>query len=235
MKTIQKLAVAAVAIVTMTACCQNDKPKFDAKEYAKHKTERIDKIVELTDAQEKEVYALYLAQGKEMKKNFKAAQKEWGDVKRPDCAPKPECGKPCPKKAECKKAECDKPCPKKAECKKAECDKPCPKKAECKKAECDKPCPKKAECKKAECDKPCPKKAECGKPCAPKPECGKPMHRPHRHRPSLISPEARKATVEKLNSILTPEQSAKLKEHRTRRHACNPNGKQCVPTPAVEK
>ena len=188
MKAIKKLLVVAVAGATLTACCgQCDKPKFDAKEYAKHKTERIDKIVELTDAQQSEVYALYLEQGKEMKKNIKAFTKECANMKQPDCK-KAECGKPCPPKPECKKGECNKAkceaCPKKAECKKGECnkpcapkcDKPCPKKAECDKAKC-KPCPKKAECDKAKCDKPCAKKAECkkgecNKPCAPK--CDKP-------------------------------------------------------------
>ena len=230
MKTIQKLTIAAVAIVSMNSCCaQNDKPKFDAKEYAKHKTERIDNIVELSDAQEKEVYALYLAQGKEIKKNIKAAKKECGEMKRPDCkkaegCDKAKCDKPCPKKAEgCDKAKCDKPCPKKAECcDKAKCDKPCPKKAECcDKAKCDQPCPKKAECcDKAKCDKPCPKKGECAKP-------HKPMRRHH-----FVSPESKKATFEKLNTILTPEQSAKLKELHTKRHSHCSGGKECIPTPA---
>ena len=262
MKTIQKLTIAAVAIVSMNSCCaQNDKPKFDAKEYAKHKTERIDNIVELSDAQEKEVYALYLAQGKEIKKNIKAAKKECGEMKRPDCkkaegCDKAKCDKPCPKKAECcDKAKCDKPCPKKAECcDKAKCDKPCPKKAECcDKAKCDKPCPKKAEgcdkakcdqpcpkkaecCDKAKCDKPCPKKAECcdkakcDKPCPKKAECAKP-HKPMR-RHHFVSPESKKATFEKLNTILTPEQSAKLKELHTKRHSHCSEGKECIPTPA---
>ena len=272
MKAIKKLLVVAVAGATLTACCgQCDKPKFDAKEYAKHKTERIDKIVELTDAQQSEVYALYLEQGKEMKKNIKAFTKECANMKQPDCK-KAECGKPCPPKPECKKGECDKAkcdaCPKKAECKKAECDKPCPKKAECKKGECnnpcapkcDKPCPKKAECNKAKCDacpkkaeckkaecnkpctpkcdKPCPKKAECDKakcdkPCPPKPECGKPMPRPHR--PELVSPESKRATFEKLGTILTPEQNAKLKEHYAKRHACRPDKKACTPCATVQK
>ncbi len=187
MKTIQKLTVTAVAIVAMSSCCaQNNKPKFDAKEYAKHKTERIDNIVELSDAQEKEVYALYLAQGKEIKKNIKAAKKECGEMKRPDC-----------KKAEnCPKTECDK----------AKCDKPCTKKAEC--------------CDKAKCDKPCPKSGECAKP-------HKPMRRPH-----FVSPESKKATFEKLNTILTPEQSAKLKELHTKRHSHCSECKECIPAPA---
>ena len=202
MNVILKLAIVAAAAMSMSACCECDKPKFNAKEYAERKTERLDKIVDLTDAQEKEVYAVYLAQGKEIQKNIKTLKKECGDVKCPDgkkaeCK-KAECEKPCAKKAECKKAECDKPCAKKAECKKAECDKPCAKKAECNKpcakkaeckkaecdkAKCDKPCAKKAECKKAECDKakcdkPCAKKAECDKakcdkPCAKKAECKK--------------------------------------------------------------
>ena len=222
MKAIKKLLVVAVAGATLTACYgQCDKPKFDAKEYAKHKTERIDKIVELTDAQQSEVYALYLEQGKEMKKNIKAFKKECANMKQPDCK-KAECDKPCAKKAECDKAKCDKAkceaCPKKAECKKGECNKPCDKKAECKKGECNKPCAKKAECKKP----------ECGKPCPPKPECGKPMM-PRPHRPELVSPESKRATFEKLGTILTPEQNAKLKEHHTKRHACRPDKKACAP------
>ena len=121
MNVILKLAIMAAATMSMSACCECDKTKFNAKEYAERKTERLDKIVDLTDAQEKEVYAVYLAQGKEIQKNIKTLKKECGDVKCPDG-----------KKAECKKAECNKPCAKKAECKKAECDKPCAKKAECK-------------------------------------------------------------------------------------------------------
>ena len=222
MKAIKKLLVVAVAGATLTACCgQCDKPKFDAKEYAKHKTERIDKIVELTDAQQSEVYALYLEQGKEVKKNIKAFKKECANMKQPDC-----------KKAECKKAECNKPCDK-AKCDKAKCDKAkceaCPKKAECKKAECNKPCDKKAECNKP-CDKAKCDKAKCGKPCPPKPECGKPMM-PRPHRPALVTPESKKATFEKLGTILTPEQNAKLKEHYTKRHACRPDKKACTLAP----
>lgn len=205
MKAIKKLLVVAVAGATLTACCgQCDKPKFDAKEYAKHKTERIDKIVELTDAQQSEVYALYLEQGKEMKKNIKAFTKECANMKQPDCK-KAECGKPCPPKPECKKGECDK-------------------------AKCD-ACPKKAECKKAECNKPCAPK--CDKPCPPKPECGKPMPRPHR--PELVSPESKRATFEKLGTILTPEQNAKLKKHYAKRHACRPDKKACTPCATVQK
>ena len=205
MKAIKKLLVVAVAGATLTACCgQCDKPKFDAKEYAKHKTERIDKIVELTDAQQSEVYALYLEQGKEMKKNIKAFKKECANMKQPDCK-KAECGKPCPPKPECKKGECDK-------------------------AKCE-ACPKKAECKKGECNKPCAPK--CDKPCPPKPECGKPMPRPHR--PELVSPESKRATFEKLGTILTPEQNAKLKEHYAKRHACRPDKKACTPCATVQK
>ena len=195
MKNIFRLAAVAVVALSLNSCCGGcDAPKFNAKEYAKNKTERLDKLVELTDAQEKEIYNIYLAQGKEMKKNMAAAKKACGDMKCPDgkkaecakpCPPKPECGKTCP---EGKKPECNKPCEKKAECtkpcakpegctKKAECTKPCEKKAECnKKAECTKPCAKPEGCtKKAECGKKadCPKKAECNKPCEKKAECKK--------------------------------------------------------------
>lgn len=253
MKTIQKLTLAVVAIAAMTACTQNDKPKFDAKEYAERKTERLDKIVDLSDAQEKEVYALYLAQGKEIKENIKTLKKECGEMKKPDCkkaegCKKAECDKPCAKKAECTK-ECNKPCDKKAECTKAcdkaKCEKPCAKKAECtkvcdKKAECNKPCDK-AKCekpcaKKAECTKACDKKAECDKPCDKKAECkqGHKHHKKHFRHHSLVSPERKKATFEQLGTILTPEQSAKLREHHARRHMCNQN-KQCVPCNAQGK
>ena len=227
MKTIQKLTLAVVAIAAMTACTQNDKPKFDAKEYAERKTERLDKIVDLSDAQEKEVYALYLAQGKEIKENIKTLKKECGEMKKPDCkkaegCKKAECDKPCAKKAECTK-ECNKPCDK------AKCDKPCAKKAECTK-ECNKPCDK------TKCDKPCAKKAECKKACDKKAECkkGHNPHKKHFRRHSLVSPERKKATFEQLGTILTPEQSAKLREHHARRHMCNQN-KQCVPCNAQGK
>lgn len=221
----KRIVLLAVAVATLSACCENDKPKFDAKEYAERKTERLDKIVDLTDAQEKEVYSLYLAQGKEIKKNIKAAKNECGDVKHPDC-----------KKAECKKAECDKAkCDKKAECKKAECNKAKCNKAECKKAECDKAKCNKPECKKAECDKAKCNKAECDKAKCNKAECKKaeckPQHKHHR-RPHFVTPEMRKATLEQIKALLTPEQCDKLKEHRAKRHNCCPDGKQCMPTPA---
>lgn len=257
----KRIVLLAVAVATLSACCENNKPKFDAKEYAERKTERLDKIVELTDAQEKEVYSIYLAQGKEIKKNIKAAKNECGDVKHPDCkkaeCKKAECDKvKCDKKAKCDKAECNKPeckkaecdkakCDKKAECAKAkcdkaECDKPECKKAECDKAECKKTECKKAECKKAECDKAecdkaeC-KKAECDKAKCNKAECKKaeckPQHK-HHPRPHFVTPEMRKATLEQIKALLTPEQCDKLKEHRAKRHNCCPDSKQCMPTPA---
>ena len=168
MKAIQKVLIAAAAVLAMTACSAQDKPKFNEKEYAERKTERIDAIVDLTDAQEKEVYAVYLQQGQEIKKHIKAMKKEACDMKRPD-GKKADC-----KKAECDQANCDKKadckkdcatCDKKADCKKADCTK------DCKKGECDKAnCTKKAECKKAECKKAECKKAECAKAACPKAE-----------------------------------------------------------------
>ncbi len=105
MKTIFRLALVAVASFALTSCdakCD----KFNAKEYAQHKTERLDQVVNLTDAQQKEVYALYLEQGKEIAGHIKALKKV-------------ECDKPACDKKDCtKKAEC-----KKVDCKKAECDK----------------------------------------------------------------------------------------------------------------
>ncbi len=250
MKKILKLAVVTVAAVLLNSCCGCDAPKFNAKEYAKNKTERLDKLVELTDAQEKEVYNLYLAQGKEMKKNMAAAKKSCGDIKCPDskacdkkgeCAKKAECNKPCDKKGECaKKAECTKPCDKKAEC-----NKPCDKKGECaKKAECNKPCDKKGECaKKAECTKPCDKKgecakkAECNKPCDKKGECAKKAEftKPHKRRIAhdFVSPETKKATVEQIRNILTEEQNAKLRERFIKHRQFAPKAKECAATPAI--
>ena len=237
----KRILMFVVAVATLTACCgENDKTKFNAKEYAERKTERIDKIVDLSDSQEKEVYSLYLTQGKEIKKNIKAAKKECGEMKSPDCTKKAECNKAeCNKakcdKAECKKAECDKANCKKAECnkancKKAECDKTKCDKAECKKAECDKTKCDKNECKKAECNKAKCDKAECKKAECKKAEC-KPQHKGRKPHPNFVTPQMRKATGESLSKILTPEQNAKLKEHRAKRHNCCPDGKQCMPTP----
>lgn len=192
MRTLNLLTIAA-ALVLMSSCDANDTCKFNAKEYAERKTERLDKLVELTDAQEKEVYSLYIEQGKQIKKDIKNMKKEGFEGKRPDkCEPKANCTKraECPKAAECEKranGECPKvkgDCTKKAECPKAaECEKrangECPKvKGECtKKAEC----PKAAECtKKAECPK---VKGECPKgkgefrrveKCAKAPNCNQP-------------------------------------------------------------
>ncbi len=222
----KRILMFVVAVATLTACCgENDKAKFNAKEYAERKTERLDKIVDLTDAQEKEVYSTYLAQGKEIKKNIKAAKKMCGEMKHPDCTPKAEC-----KKAECKKAECDKANCKKAECNKANCKKAECDKAKCNKAKCDKAECKKAECDKTKCDKNECKKAECKKAECKKAEC-KPQHKGRKPHPNFVTPQMRKATGESLSKILTPEQNAKLKEHRAKRHNCCPDGKQCMPTP----
>lgn len=208
MKTILKLTLTALAVMSFSACGKCDKPKFNAKEYAERKVERLDNIVELTDAQEKEIYNIYLAQGKEIKKNLKNAKKECCDVKCPDS-----------KQAECKK-ECAKPCDKPAcekKCEKA-CDKPCEKKAECKK-ECAKPCDKPA------CEKKCDKKAACDK----KEFKGK---RPHHH--NFVNPEQRKATFGKVRAVLTEEQNAKLKEHFAQRRHRDHRTNKCVPSPNVK-
>lgn len=234
MRIFNVMAVAAAGMLALVSC-QNNDCKFNAKEYAERKTDKIDQIVELDDAQEKAVYAIYLEEGKQIKENIKAWEKQKGEMKHPDCkGPKAECDKKaCDKKAECKKAECDKvectkkadckkaECTKKAECKKAECTKAtCDKKAECKKAECNKvACDKKAECKKAECDK----KADCKKA-----ECGQPT--PPRHHRHMINPKVRKETFQKIDALLTPEQQAKLKEHFAQRKACAPKAEQCCPT-----
>ena len=166
------VAAATVAITSRNAKCDN----FNPKEYAQHKTERLDQVVDLTDAQEKEVYALYLEQGKTISKRIKNMDK--ADCTKPACDKKAECKKAeCDKKADCKKGDCKKAeCTKKAECKKVDCKKDCAtcdKKAECKKADCTKgeckkaECTKKAECKKADCTKKADcKKVDCKKDCA---------------------------------------------------------------------
>lgn len=200
MKKSAKWMLGLMAAFAMVACSAQNDCKFNVKEYAEGKTERLDEVVDLTDAQEKEVYALYLEQGKQIQKAIKQMKKEGFDHKRPEAAKKADCpkGKPecdkaacdkkadcpkgaCDKKAECKKAECPKAECKKAECTKAECGKAaCDKKVDCKKAECPKAeckkaaCEKKAECKKGECPKADCKKAECGKAnCDKKAECKK--------------------------------------------------------------
>lgn len=240
MRIFNVMAVAAAGMLALVSC-QNNDCKFNAKEYAERKTDKIDQIVELDDAQEKAVYAIYLEEGKQIKENIKAWEKQKGEMKHPDCkGPKAECDK----KADCKKAECDKvACDKKADCKKAECDKKaecgkCPeKKAECNKATCNKKAnykkaeyDKKAECTKAACGKKADcKKAECGKAeCTKKAECGQPT--PPRHHRHMISPKVRKETFQKIDALLTPEQQAKLKEHSAQRKACAPKAEQCCPT-----
>lgn len=234
MKTIVRLALVAVAAFALTSCdAKND--KFNAKEYAQHKTERLDQAVNLTDAQKKEVFALYLEQGKEIAGHIKAMKKVECDKpacdKKADCTKKADCKKAdCTKKAECKQAECNKKadckkdcatCDKKNDCKKVDCKKAdCTKKAECKKVDCKKDCAtcdKKAECKKADCTK----KAECNKVCDKK-------RRPH-HRP-MVKPEAFKAHIKKLAAILTPEQMELLKASKVKRFECAPKTGECCPT-----
>ena len=203
MKTFRILAIAAAGVMMMS-CAQNE-CKFNAKEYAERKTEKLDEIVSLDDAQEKAVYAVYLKQGKQIQKEIKSCKKHEGEVKCPDKQHGPKCDK---------KAECNKPCDKKAEC--------------TKKAECNKPCDKKAECaKKAECNKPCDKKAECAK----KAECNKPHRHPHLN---AASREARKAVRQEINALLTPEQQALLKEHYQQRKSCAPKAPKCCPAPNAE-
>ena len=174
MKTLKTLAIVAATILLASCSCGQKECKFNAKKYAECKTEKLDKIVDLDDAQEKAVYAVYLKEGKAIASKIKECKKA-------------ECTKPCDKK-------CDKPaCDKKVGCKKQACKATCeeigailtPAQKEalkanckpCKKAECEKPCTK-AECnkacdKKAECNKPCEKKTECNKPCDKKAECNK--------------------------------------------------------------
>ena len=203
MKTFRILAIAAAGVMMMS-CAQNE-CKFNAKEYAERKTEKLDEIVSLDDAQEKAVYAVYLKQGKQIQKEIKSCKKHEGEVKCPDKQHGPKCDK---------KAECNKPCDKKAEC--------------TKKAECNKPCDKKAECaKKAECNKPCDKKAECAK----KAECNRPHRHPHLN---AASREARKTVRQEINALLTPEQQALLKEHYQQRKSCAPKAPKCCPTPNAE-
>ena len=244
MKTIVRLALVAAAAVAITSC--NAKcDKFNAKEYAQHKTERLDQVVDLTDAQEKEVYALYLEQGKTISKRIKNMDK--ADCTKPACDKKAECKKAecdkkadckkgdCTKKADCKKVDCKKDCAtcdKKADCKKGDCTK----KADCKKGECKKAeCTKKADCNKVDCKKDCAtcdKKAECKKgDCTKKAECKKVCdknRRPH-HRP-MVNPEAFKAHIEKLAAILTPEQMELLKAEKAKRFECAPKAGECCPT-----
>lgn len=187
MKKSAKWMLGLVAAFAMVACSAQNDCKFNVKEYAEGKTERLDEVVDLTDAQEKEVYALYLEQGKQIQKAIKQMKKEGFDHKRPEAAKKADCpkGKPeCDKKADCPKGkpECDKAnCDKKADCPKGACDKAncekkaaCDKKVDCKKAACEKKADcKKAECKKAECGKAnCEKKANCAN-CDKKAECKK--------------------------------------------------------------
>ena len=248
MKKSAKWMLGLVAAFAMVACSAQNDCKFNVKEYAEGKTERLDEIVDLTDAQEKEVYALYLEQGKQIQKAIKQMKKEGFDHKRPEGAKKAECpkGKPeCDKKADCPKGACDKAncekkancanCDKKAECKKANCDKAaCEKKADCKKAECKKTacdkanCEKKSDCKKAACDK----KAECDKcPKGHKPQVEKPAH--PRHPRHMVNPAERKAFFEKLSAILTSEQQQILKTkmmERKERRGVPQQAPQCCPT-----
>ena len=243
MKKSAKWMLGLVAAFAMVACSAQNDCKFNVKEYAEGKTERLDEIVDLTDAQEKEVYALYLEQGKQIQKAIKQMKKEGFDHKRPEAAKKADCpkGKPeCDKKADCPKGACDK----KAECTK--CDKAaCDKKVDCKKADCPKAeckkaaCEKKADCKKAECGKAncekkaaCDKKAECDKcPKGHKPQVEKPAH--PRHPRHMVNPAERKAFFEKLSAILTPEQQqifkTKMMERKERRGVPQ-QAPQCCPT-----
>lgn len=189
MKTLKTLALVAATVLLASCSCGQKECKFNAKKYAECKTEKLDQIVDLDDAQEKAVYAVYLKEGKAIASKIKECKKaecaKPCDKKcdKPACEKKAECNKACDKKAECTKPcekKCDKPaCEKKAECNK-DCNKPCDKKVGCKKQACKATCeeigailtPAQKEALKANC-KPC-KKAECEKPCAKKEECTKP-------------------------------------------------------------
>lgn len=202
MKAIMKLALAAVAVLAMSSCGNDKTNKFDVKEFAERRTERIDQIVDLTDAQEKEIKAIFLEEGKVIKKQIKEMKKQGCDMKRPDG-----------KKADCKKAECDKANCTKGECKDGKCDKAECKKADCKKAECDK-----ANCTKAEC-----KDAKYNKKIA---------HRKFHFRPN---PAGKKVLYEKISKVLTPEQTAKLKEHHAQRCMQAPKAQECCPSENCQK
>ena len=237
MKAIMKLALAAVAVLAMSSCGNDKTNKFDVKEFAERRTERIDQIVDLTDAQEKEIKAIFLEEGKVIKKQIKEMKKQGCDMKRPDgkkadCK-KAECDKAECKKAECKDGKCDKAECKKADCKKAECDKANCTKGECKDGKCDKAECKKADCKKADC-----KKAECDKANCTKAECKdakcnkKIAHRKFHFRPN---PAGKKVLYEKISKVLTPEQTAKLKEHHAQRCMQAPKAQECCPSENCQK
>ncbi|MBQ5669466.1 MAG: hypothetical protein IIV29_02115 [Tidjanibacter sp.] len=187
MKTLKTLALVAATVLLASCSCGQKECKFNAKKYAECKTEKLDQIVDLDDAQEKAVYAVYLKEGKAIASKIKECKKAEctkpceKKCDKPACDKKAECNKACDKKAECTKP-CDKKCDKPACDKK--CDKPaCDKKVGCKKQACKATCeeigailtPAQKEALKANC-KPC-KKAECEKPCAKKEECAKPCEK----------------------------------------------------------
>lgn len=210
MKKLLTLAAMAAAMMALTSCGGEQKKteecKFNAEKYAEEHTARLNEIVTLTEEQSKEVKAIFLEEAKEVEANIKDMK---GECKKAECK-KAECDKAECNKAECKKAECDK-----AECKKAECDKAECKKAECDKAECKKAECNKAECKKAECDKAECKKAECDKANCNKAECKK-----NGHKQCMVSPATKKANMEKIKALLTPEQVALLDAHRAQKSEC---------------
>ena len=190
MKKLLTLAAMAAAMMALTSCGGEQKKTEECKFNA-------EKYAEEHTARLNEIVTLTEEQSKEVKAIFLEEAKE---VEANIKDMKGEC-----KKAECKKAECDKAECKKAECNKAECKKAECKKAECKKAECDK-----AECKKAEC-----KKTECNKAECKKAECDK-----NGHKQCMVSPATKKANMEKIKALLTPEQVALLDAHRAQKSEC---------------
>ena len=56
MKTLKTLALVAATVLLASCSCGQKECKFNAKKYAECKTEKLDKIVDLDDAQEKAVY-----------------------------------------------------------------------------------------------------------------------------------------------------------------------------------
>ena len=75
MKTLKTLALVAATVLLASCSCGQKECKFNAKKYAECKTEKLDKIVDLDDAQEKAVYAVYLKEGKAIANKIKECKK----------------------------------------------------------------------------------------------------------------------------------------------------------------
>lgn len=196
------VTLSATSIVAQPHKADVKKKASSPKEYAQMRTDKMDKVVVLTDKQKTEIFNFYLKQA-EARATAKAAPAPQGEVD--PAAKKAEFAKKMAEnkaqlqkiltpeqytkweaavakhKAEMKAkraSQCGSACgdcTKKCECPKCDCKQDCAKQGDCPKSSCcQKNCPKQGNCAKADsCKKDCAKQGSCANVANCKMDCPK--------------------------------------------------------------